>query len=389
MDIIKQGGIALIKSAITGAPSRLPEGFSMEQVYPVMKRHNVEALIYAGALVCGVSRSEPGMAQLFQRYCRHLMLSEGQMRQTDRLFAAFDAAGITYMPLKGCLMKSLYPQPELRYMGDTDVLIRVEEYPRIVPVLESLGFTNVGESDHELQWKHPELNVELHKRLIPTYNEDFCGYFGDGWQLATQGSGTRRNMSEEDTWLYLFTHFTKHFRDGGIGCRHVTDLWVYLRNHPDMDTAYIYRELETLHLVEFHDNIRKTLDVWFHDEPWDDKTEFITEYIFHSGSWGTEENRLLSLGTRNNHSLTGTESKIIYLWRVAFPKLYFMQRGYPILKKFPWLLPVVWVYRLIEKIFFRRGRIRKTQNSMEKLTTEKLNARRQMMRYVGLELRFK
>ena len=37
-------------------------------------------------------------------------------------------------------MKALYPAPELRVMGDADVLIRLEQYEKIVPLMEKMGF---------------------------------------------------------------------------------------------------------------------------------------------------------------------------------------------------------------------------------------------------------
>lgn len=310
------------------------------------------------------------------------------MRQVERIYGAFEENGIDYLPLKGCRMKHLYPKPELRYMGDADILIRMEQYPNARTVMASLGFEEGAESDHELHWNHPELNLELHKRLIPTYNQDFYRYSGDGWDKATIHEGHCWMMSPEDEWLYLFTHFTKHFRDGGIGCRHVADLWVYLKHHPALDAAYIQGELSRLQLVEFHENMRNMLEVWFGDAVPDEKTELITDYIFSNGSWGNEQTRLLSLNSDKSVTTTAAESKLRYLWRVAFPDLYFMQRDYPVLKRAPWLLPVMCVYRLFRKLFLERGRVRKTKNTMDKLTTDDLSARKQMLNYLGLEIRF-
>ena len=54
-----------------------------------------------------------------------------------------------------------------------DILIRPEQYDRIVPILEQLNFREKNETDHELVWIHDDLYLELHKRLIPSYNKDF------------------------------------------------------------------------------------------------------------------------------------------------------------------------------------------------------------------------
>ena len=159
--------------------------------------------------------------------------------------------------------------------------------------MKKLGYRESEESDHELNWESDALYMELHKRLVPTYDEDYYAYFGDGWDRARKKDGCCYEMSTEDEYIFLFTHFAKHFRDGGIGCRHVVDLWVYLRSHPALDEGYVRGELEKLRLVDFYDNILALLGLWFADGPGDEKAELITEFIFDSGSWGGAESKLL------------------------------------------------------------------------------------------------
>ena len=94
MDITQRGMITLLKSALTGEPLALPEGFDMEAAYLQIRRHHVAAMAYDGAVRCGISRQEPAMQKLFRSCCQALMVSERQMREVGRIFAAFDRAGI-------------------------------------------------------------------------------------------------------------------------------------------------------------------------------------------------------------------------------------------------------------------------------------------------------
>ena len=265
MDIQQQGIVALIRSGLTGEKLRLPDGFDMERAGRQMIRHQIQPLCYVGAVNCGVERNLPAMKLLFQHYCRSLQHSEGQMNAAEQLFRAFDAEGIDYRPLKGCRMKGLYPRAEMRPMGDADVLVCSKQYDRIRSVVEKLGYQEQVESNHELIWNRKDLHLELHKRLIPSYNKDYYRYFGDGWRLAKVEEGTRFGMTCEDEYVYLFTHFAKHYRDGGIGCRHVTDLWVYRKAYPEMNEEYVAAELKKLRLFEFEQNIRRVTAVWFEE----------------------------------------------------------------------------------------------------------------------------
>ena len=247
MNSIQLGVLTLLKSAITGDCYPLPEGFDMEQALPVLKHHGIQTMGYLGAIHCGISKAEPVMQRLFTYYCRSTVFSQRQLNKLQEIVVAFDENSIDYMPLKGAIMKHLYPSNELRPMADADVLIRVEQYDRIIPVMQELGFSFDKESDHELHWECPELHVELHKRLVPSNNGDLCSYYLSPWRFAILKSGHCYQMSAEDQFVFLFVHFVKHFRGGGIGCRHVVDLWVFRKKHPEMDQSYIHQELNKIH----------------------------------------------------------------------------------------------------------------------------------------------
>lgn len=310
------------------------------------------------------------------------------MQEIKRVFDAFEKNGIDYMPLKGCKMKSLYPKPELRIMGDADILIRNEQREVIAGIMESLGFVQENESDHEWVWTTKGLYLELHKRLIPSYTKDFYAYFGEGWQLANLKSGTCYTMSDEEELIFLFTHFTKHYRDGGIGCRYVIDLWLYLRDHPNLDETYIINKLQALNLSEFYRNILRVIEVWFQEAQSDEKTDFITDFIFASGSWGERSSRVISRVVRDTKTVPKNNGKLAYLKEVAFPSKFTLQEKYTVLKKHGWMLPLVWLWRPVYKLLFERGSIKKHQETLEYVTVERIDDRVQALQYVGLDYNF-
>ena len=66
------------------------------------------------------------------------------------LLRACCAAGIPVLPLKGALLAThYYPAPGLRPMNDLDLLARPEDEPRLLGVLEQLGYQLIARS-----WKH-------------------------------------------------------------------------------------------------------------------------------------------------------------------------------------------------------------------------------------------
>ena len=381
--------IQLMKSAITRQPEKLPEDFDLASQLELLKPHHMFPLIYDGAIRCGISRTAPVMQQLFPVYYKAMQKSDGQQRQIRRLREAFRQAEIDHMLLKGSRMKDLYPAPELRYMGDADILIREGQYEKIQVIMEELGYRFCQESDHELIWRHPELMVELHKHLIPSYNKDFYSHFGKGWQLAEAYEGSEYRMRQEDEWIFLFTHFTKHYRDGGIGCRYVADLWVWRRAHPRMDENYIRGVLEKIQLDTFYDHILGLIDYWFEDGAGAPVLDVITEFIFASGSWGQEETKVLSGAIRDaKHSVLGFSSRLMYLWKIAFPSVVNLRNKYKVLNKAPWLLPLVWLYRPFYKILFERRDLQRKSEHLETMSKENIRLHRQMLNLVGLDYNF-
>ena len=193
-------------------------------------------------------------------------------------------------------------------------------------------------------------------------------------------------MNPEDTFVFLFAHFAKHYRDGGIGCRYVLDLWVYLRANPELCMDRVMESLEELKLDRFYRNISRLMAVWFEGEQSDDLSEYLTEFIFSSGSWGSMEQRALATGSRYMHQSDGTVGgKLRYLMGVAFPACDKLKEKYTVLKKAPWLLPAVWVVRIVHKLIFKPYALLFHKTVVDVTNLESVEARQQMLRYVGLD----
>ena len=382
MNDTKRGVICLLKSAVTGEAVALPEGFRMDRAYPILKSHGVLAMGYVGGLNCGLSDALPAMQQLRQDYLMELVQSEKQIRAIAKVCGAFDSHGIDYMPLKGCTLKHLYPYHELRSMGDADILIRTTQYDRIRPIMEQLGFQEVSESDHELVWDGKGLHLELHKRLIPTPNKDYYSYYGDGWKMAKCQNGCHYDMTPEDAYIYVFTHLAKHYRDGGISCRFVTDLWVYQRQCPQLDMAYIHGEMEKLGLMEFYGNMSRLVDAWFRDGQWDEKTQFLSKAIFAAGG---RRQFALAQGARDQQA-TGSvgRGKLHRFLELAFPPRRIVGFKYPVVNKYPWLLPVFWVVRAVSTVFTRWSKVKQGYKSLTGVSAADIKSYSQALEYVGL-----
>ncbi|MBR3927417.1 MAG: nucleotidyltransferase family protein [Clostridia bacterium] len=385
MDTIHRGIITLLKSAITGEKLSLPEGFDIEKAYAKIKSHHVIPLAYTGAVNCGIDQSHPVMHKLFQGYLKAMQISQRQMRDLRRVFEAFEEQKIDFLPLKGCNMKEKYPRPELRMMGDADILIREKQYKRIKPIMSGLGFQEGIIGPQHVQWESSSLCVELHNSLFGKKETKVHDYFKNPWSYAKPQRGTRYAMSEEDMLVYQFAHFARHYRSSGIGCRHVTDLWVFFRSYPNLNEAIIREKLEKMRLWTFFNHIRRLIDVWFENAEADDQTEFITRSVFTGGSWGSSRNHVLSESARRMGSSDSVfKAKLKYLRETFFPGLDDMRYRYSVLHKAPYLLPVMWFVRIFSRITTLSEDIKKQRNMLHTLNEPALLERKRALEYVGL-----
>lgn len=391
IDMQMQGVITLVRNAISGEKNSVPIEFNISDAIAVAQKHQIVNMLYYGALQAGITQNE-SLKQLFALACVALARSEQQKTEVNNIFVAFNKFGIEYMPLKGTQLKYLYPKADMRYMVDADILIKPSQYDEIKQILSQMGYKEKTESDHEFVWYKSSLVLELHKRLIPSYNKDYYRYFGDGWHLArpVKGQLNRYEMSPEDTFIYLFTHFSKHYRDAGIGIRHITDLWIYRKENPKLNENYLECELKKLQLWDFYINVMSTLDVWFKDGKSTEITDFITGVIFDSGSYGTYAAHIASEAVKlmkTSSTTKGARNKKII--RVLFPSRENMIKRYPILEKAAILLPLFWILRGVETLIFSFDKVKRQRQDIKYLNDENIFNFQKALEFVGLDFNFK
>jgi len=389
MDALQKGILTLVRSALTGQALELPEDFRIEDAAKELKRHQLMGLGYEGAVLCGIPKTEGVMQELFTICYRQLLHSERQLRALNKLYAAFEENGIDYMPVKGCNLKYLYPRPELRAMGDADILFRKQDAEQVSEVMTALGYeeTAFGEGVHV--WNSAVLLVELHEYLMSERYMDFYRYFADSWKRAQHRRGSRYAMRPEDEFIFTFVHYAKHYRGGGIGLRQPIDLWVWQRAYPEMDLAYIRQELAGLKLLEFFENTMQMLRMWMEEGPENEKLQVMTDYIFLSGSWGLLENRYTAIGVQyEKRAGSKVAGYCRFLVRTLFPSVDVMSNRYPVLKKVPWLVPVMWLVRWGRLLFFQRYKIRAAQKSIIRTNNGKQDSFEKSLAYVGLGFDF-
>lgn len=379
--------LKLIQCSIEEKKYEIPEKVDWITILTLAKEHKVEMLLYYGIYISGAEVPKEVFQDLTMCVLKMTSIDSRQEHEISNLLTALEEAKVDYLPLKGIILKKMYPKSEMRYMGDADILIKCEQYDKIKEILPKIGFRFVKESNHEYIWQKNIVCIEFHKYLIPSYNEDYFAYYNDCWSLAKKENG-KYSMLDEDFLIYLFTHLAKHYRDSGIGIRHFVDIWVYLKRKNELNREYIEAELGKLQLLEFYKNSLKMLEVWFGKAEEDDITKLMTQWVFSSGAFGTKETKEFSAALKKIKNREKNKKINFYILAI-FPPAKDMKKRYSVLEKLPFLLPVFWGVRIVSAVFFRNQNIKNNKKRLEKLTEENLNEFETLLRAVGLNFNFK
>ena len=273
----------------------------------------------------------------------------------NALLESFESNGVDCMPLKGYILKNMYPSTEMRDMCDVDILIHTKDFEKANKLMQNNGFKFEVESLHEYKFSsNDKITVELHKSLVPPYNHILHSYYKDGWKFAVRQEGYKHiyGMKPEDFYIYELAHIAKHYLNGGIGIRHIADIYVLIKNSIGYDIDYIKEQLNKLQLEKFYNIITNLSKIWFGNGEYDNETKQMAQYIINGSLFGTEDRARSSYITRTSGTFGIAVIKRYFSY--IFPKRIRMINRYPILRTKPILYPFIIVYRWFDVLINRR-----------------------------------
>lgn len=299
-------------------------------------------------------------AERRQRLQVQSVVQQGEAQALKTLFVEH---GLHVLPLKGYYMKSMYPKPEQRQMCDLDFLLEEQEMEQARALMEGRGYVteHFQEGNHDNYEKKPFLNVELHRSLLVEDSPYFAG-LGNMLQRAVRCPEGEYEVNWSDYYLYLLVHFAKHIEWAGCGPRSVLDVYIFWRAYGNqLDESYLYDRLSNMGLEAFRRDVEQIADYWFGPlgEKLDltDSARELANEILGSPVYGTkqrrEENRLNGY---RGHNESAERAGMRYLSKCVFLPRESMEVMYPVLRRFPVLLPACWLVRCGRMVFVTPAR---------------------------------
>ena len=349
--------LELLRCALNDAmPDEKPENVAWENVFLMAKKHSVISLSFHAVQKLKNGPEPELMKKWSTRNAKLLAQCVNQETEYCALTTCFEEHEIPFLPLKGSVIRDLFPMPHLREMSDIDILVPVDKIQEACALAESMDYKIVSTGSHHVALqKPPYMNLELHTGLIaPTY--EYYEYYKDPWEKTyLQKDHFWYGMKNEDVYLYLLTHSAKHYYYSGTGIRSVIDIYLFNRAYRDsMDQEYIARELKKLNLEAFADQMEALSEYWF-SENGSEASADVTEmqaYILTSATYGTKNTRRENdLRRYMRKGKSEKKAKTAMFLHMVFLPCDEMQLMFPILKKVPVLLPFCWIARWVRILF--------------------------------------
>lgn len=359
-------------------PEKKPQEVSWEEIFDILNRNDVACTAYPALERLkregGKDLPAPQMLEKWQQLYHVAIVKEVTFDQDrEKLLASFERDGISYMPMKGILLKAYYPSIGLRSFADNDILYDAAKMKEVKAIMEGMGYTTkcYGKGNHDIYQKPPMLNFELHRSLTGVTCA-FKSYTDQAWDRAIKDKDNAfgYHMTKEDFYIYFVIHAHKHYSNLGTGIRTLLDQYLYLeREGRELNWQYVNGEFAKLGLNGFESELRGLGKLLFGEQGKKElsaRQEELLGYLASQGTYGTVSNGIRQRIQKKGEDGNLRKAKQRYILERIFPGKEVLQSENPILGNYPFLYPVIVVKRWFH-VFFRWKRIKNEIEIVKKM----------------------
>lgn len=346
---------------------------SYDEILNLASIHKVVPLIYEAAYKTeSFKKIDINFQKLFKTTSMQNIYSQIQRSEKFlQLYKEFNKAGLKVLVFKGILLRELYPIPDERISGDEDLLIQKKDLKKIEEILKSNNMERILSQEEDEDVYHyfchkTGLHLELHTTLFGdkshTYinmNKIFATVFDDSDKIIVNDVQIN-TFSLDKHFLYVIIHAVKHFVSCGTGIRQVCDIVMYIKKyHQEINWDYVWKEIISLgydtllvNLLQIgidYLGLEEDKIIYLCDKKnYYINTESLIEDIMEGGIYGASTQARLNSANMSLDALNKeSKSKLKSNLAAILPKAENLKGRYKYLEKYPLLLPVAWMSRIL------------------------------------------
>lgn len=259
--------IDILKSSINSEKFFInnQEQFDWKYIIKESRDHQISSLIY---YMLDNTIKENINKNIMSDWKKEVIISnviqKKNINNIEKILIDLKKKNVELILLKGLVLRSYYPKPELRSMSDVDFLIKKQDYDVVKKYLINNGYRNSeSQSDiHEEFISYGNFEIELHLKLV---NNDYIDYEDTSefeknvWENLyniKMNNITLNTMSLENFLIHLCFHMAVHIITQGIGLRQIYDVAVFVKsNFNYINWTDLYERLSEYKILRFSKGI--------------------------------------------------------------------------------------------------------------------------------------
>lgn len=340
--------------------------------------HQILPLVFDA--VCDCPAAKPFQSGLFmavrQNVRQQVMLQILKTESFLALYRHLKDQNVHPLVVKGIVCRNLYPNPDYRSSGDEDMLIRPDWFEDCHQAMLGFGMVVTREDegvleDYEVPYgkKGSPINIELHKSLFPPdsdaygeLNEFFVNVYESSASIFVRDLEIK-TLGYTDHLFYLICHAFKHFLHSGFGIRQVCDIIMFANAYgKEIDWSEMLTKCQQIHADKFaaaifqigENHLVFDVEKACYPAEWQkiavDETAMLLDLldsgIFGDSDMSRKHSSLITLNAVKAQK-EGKAAKTNVI-KTIFPNLDSMKGKYKYLHKYPFLLPIAWLQRILK-----------------------------------------
>lgn len=370
----------ILKSAINN--ESIPDGyqFDISRVFKLASIHNVLPIIFNAVSRCGADVSRYKSAAVW--LCGQQISKNENFR---RIYEKICSSGITPLIVKGPVCAECYNDSSLRLSSDFDLVIKEAELHQLHNLFTAEGFefkNNAYTSSEKGLYIEVSSGFGEGSDFYADKTDEFLMPCFENYEF----SDIFATLPCNEHLYYLFYHAFKHFIGSGFGVKQICDIYLYIKKYNNkLDFDKVCLMLKDAGIKNFADNIMEFISVIFGFDC--ELTDTIYNKYIHlddfaadildAGVFGKSTEDRLHSATVVQNAVHGDGRKSVV--KSLFPPLEYMKGRFQILRKLPFLLPLMWLVRIFMYIFSSAERNRSVSpaNSI-KIASERIDLMKKM-----------
>lgn len=344
-------------------------------LFDLAQKHDVSAVLAHQIKALPQSARPPKrLASAFNQTLGYALIRFEEREQSlSVLTACLNRAKLPHLIVKGAVTRHLYPNPELRTSGDTDVVVSPKDYERSITLLQQAGFQLKNKKPFVAVLYYKRDVFELHNRL-ENLNEQSQKLLNNVFspELSAPVSGYTYHLNADYALFYTALHLLYHIKKSGAGVRMLMDLDVLIRRHPNSLVSFLTLAQKCglqksctvlLHLVH------KWFDTPLSAVPENcsaDLEEKLAGIIISGGIFGLDngDTGAVFLSSQTKSGRITKRTRIRAFLRYLFPSSTYMYAQFPYAGKHHVLLPAAYIHRFFLGVFKNRMHTRRALDAI-------------------------